>query len=247
MPIVGLTTRDGTRRTVERVLGEPFVDGWERALLRLVLAERNVPEPSMSQIFGGAWRKTILEFHLPYYVTIDALWPRLRGTLFHLGYEQVSEGSINETRFYGQVNGIRVTGQIDRFYPIQGWLIDLKTTLRSYENLPLPEHFGQVTGYRWLLEENGFAVDRGSILYATMYRAWYVDVEWWDDGDLLETLATGAAILQEGFANGRVPSTAFCNKSLCPYCPVANFCLKDEGPLKVPPHRAWTAKELENA
>lgn len=119
----------------------------------------------------GCGRQTFLKLVEDYTVDPNALWPALRGTLFHYMPERHhADQLIVEVRFRKEyLPGQFLTGKIDEYDPISQTLIDYKST----ERLPKPTDLAidgfkeswvyQTHIYRWLLD-GGTRLDTGEVI-----------------------------------------------------------------------------------
>ncbi|MHA1279474.1 MAG: PD-(D/E)XK nuclease family protein [Candidatus Helarchaeota archaeon] len=92
----------------------------------------------------------------------DAMY-RILGTATHsLLEDEADEHLMTETPL--EYKG--VVGTVDAFYPETGTIVDYKTTRwLKKANLPYGDHEMQVNVYRWLLENNGYKVNRIFLQY----------------------------------------------------------------------------------
>lgn len=96
----------------------------------------------------------------------------LYGQIVHGILERASEsvpGCIIEQRFYAEINGTKIGGQVD-FFDRNGVLYDYKfTSVYSYK-FPKKEHKLQLNILAWLLAKNGIAVSKLVNVY--LFRDW---------------------------------------------------------------------------
>lgn len=92
----------------------------------------------------------------------------LDGTAMHSIMERAGEeiGWIAEKRYYADVNGVKIGGQIDAYDPESKDLYDYKRSFVSqYMYGTKPEHEAQLNVNGWLMEQNGVEVEGIKISY----------------------------------------------------------------------------------
>lgn len=255
MPIVGMICQDGTLLKTEDALKEAIknghVDGYELSIVTTMLAPGNHSDrPSASVIAGGAWRRSVLEHVLDYYVVPDDQTAMLRGTIMHSGFERLKYPRgvriEKERRLVAHLPGAdkdkTISGQLDVFYVDSGRLVDHKTT-KSPPSIIREEHVYQLAVYVWLARWSGYTVKDAGINYVGWSGIQYVDSVEWDkriiraiDHPLLsdetvfvQWVSYGYNVLSAGYCaskRGRhlVPSMRDCNTMWCASCPLKWAC-----------------------
>jgi hypothetical protein len=127
----------------------------------------------------------------------------LLGQSVHTILERAAvEGALAEVRLYANVDGLRISGQLDHavFLPGYGLLQDYKLC-SLWTDTKKPEWIQQINMLAWLLRANGYDVTKGQIV--PIYRDWskararrepgypqhqsqLVDIELWPDEDVLK-------------------------------------------------------------
>lgn len=114
-------------------------------------------------------------------------WARLRGTMFHEGFEHGFEGE--EVRLYWDValpdgsGSVRLAGRYDYYDVEYRTLHDYKTANKLGPTIRLPKKNNviQMGLYVWLLGKHGYAVDRVNLTYLSMDR---VQTVWLEGSDI---------------------------------------------------------------
>lgn len=255
MPIVGMIHSDGTfiktADALKEAIEKGHVDGYELSILTTMLEPGNRSDrPTASTIAGGAWRRSILEHILNYFVTPADQAAMLRGTIMHSGFERLQYPSgvklEKERRLVAQLPGAHkdrtISGQLDVFYIESGRLVDHKTT-KSPPNVIRREHIYQLAVYVWLARWSGYTVKEAGINYVGWDDIRYVDVADFDgrqvkaiDHPLLadeavfvQWVSYGYNILSSGYQKSKrgqylIPSMRDCNTTWCANCPVKWAC-----------------------
>lgn len=101
----------------------------------------------------------------------DRLWS-LYGQIGHLILERAEKTAMAEKRLYMTIDGVTISGQMDRFVLQDKKLQDYKfVALWKLRNGPPIEFIEQVNTYVYLLRQNGFEVDCAEIV--GMLRDWH--------------------------------------------------------------------------
>jgi CRISPR/Cas system-associated exonuclease Cas4 (RecB family) len=220
---------DGKVLTVDaarkKAVEEGFLDGIPSQVVMMLLEEREIKNPTMSIIFSGAIRKTVLEKLYPYTATLMSKWAAVKGTLMHSGQEHYPEPAdcISEKRFYYVLNGLKFGGQIDKYYPDSKTLRDIKT-IKSIPKTPWGSHVGQINGYRWLMQKNGYEVDKMEVFYISWDDARLLDVSWMSDDLVEHKLITLGGALIKGIQERVIPPKSMCQPNFCSFCNVREIC-----------------------
>ena len=152
-------------------------------------------------------RLRILKPVVPYYVNPDYTWAALVGSAVHARI-LVGEGVELELSAELDVGEhvIPVKGRCD--YYRDGVIYDVKVTSRLVQEVKL-EHVFQVNVYKWLLEENGYAVDAARIWYVSPYQRGVkrrvVEVELFPHEEVEDWLRDVAAPLVRFRETGELP------------------------------------------
>lgn len=155
-------------------------------------------------------------------------WARLRGTIFHEGFENGVDGE--EMRLFALVEhddfGIaRVAGRVDWFDEEYGVLHDYKTVKRFHVGLDLPKetNLSQMTFYCWLLEKNGYTVNRVCLSYVSMDGIRSI---WIDRHDLISFRDEDVASIVAHVLSENVPDVDSGSVWECRWCPFSDVCEK---------------------
>lgn len=106
-------------------------------------------------MLGGCKRQTWLEAREKWWMNPDTSYPALRGTVGHAFIEKYPEpGAIAEVRFEAEIDGHKITGQIDKLHPGSKKITDFKTKAEDKNPLAKPQsdHVLQLNVYRWLVK-----------------------------------------------------------------------------------------------
>lgn len=253
MPLVGIITDDGELVESEVVLdearGEGVAYGYPLSFWLDALKERNIQGYSVTELVSETLRQGVIKRLFEYYDSPKSMWARLRGTWLHVGAAEAvlrnpdisQNGVIVEKRIISTLDGVTVSGQVDMYHRQSGRLFDLKST-RRVPSEPYESHLHQLGAYRWLITTAPPGDLKVNDIYV-VYMTWddiqikQIDSgvrETWDDGSIIEVLRIGLDVLQEGDELSVVPPKLFCNKKLCPWCPVAGICESlPEGRIKL--------------
>lgn len=109
---------------------------------------------SATMLGGVCPRQTWLQARRDWHANPDRTYAALRGTLGHLVMERNPEpGSICEQRFEIQVEGMTVTGQIDKIHLERRTITDFKTKAetKAPPDRPQEDHVWQLNVYRHLV------------------------------------------------------------------------------------------------
>lgn len=195
---------------------------------------------SMSTIFGGMLHRAWLEAHHPAPIQPKRGWYALRGVWLHKGFESVPVPDgvevIRERTFSVVVNGLEVRGTPDLFIPSLGILYDLKT-VGAIPDKPHARHVGQLSGYKWLLEQHGYSVQEGYIIYVSFDAYRKMQADFWPQEDVIQAIEEAVVIWQDDAPPGR----AFCNTAFCRTCPVFRTCWSQALGAKSQPPRGKTS------
>jgi hypothetical protein len=145
--------------TIDDLLGEALTQGpkwspWSYELIQAVLSNiQNRDYFSTSMLTGGCYRGTVLERREDYVDSLDGNYASIKGTLIHRTLELAQRpGSLNEWRFFTDIDGLEFSCSPDVIQPDIGLLSDWKTT----ENPPnfgyaYRHHKEQVNLNRWVV------------------------------------------------------------------------------------------------
>lgn len=176
-------------------------------------------------------RKTYLQMKEDYYVAPSDLYPAFRGQMIHSIMDRVpiaeEQDLIKERNYQVDIDGVTFSGRVDVFSPRLKLLIDYKTTVnfpkygKAYKS-----HSLQVNIYRWLLEKNGFPIDRIEIVYMNMRDILRIPVKLMDIDTLTDYIYSRVSLLNFALQSNTPPPAEISN--LCSYCHVKEFCDKIE-------------------
>ena len=265
MPVKGLLSADGTSDAPEGLgrcsfdfalqlaeSGDSDAFPYPYPLMRLIidkLKEERGDYISVTSILhclrGEYFKRTE-----PYYVTVEGVYPMLRGTLFHREMEQrKNPNSEVEKRYKRTHRGIEIGGTLDtqlvlppredgKKYVIQDW--KTVNVLPKYGGA-YPNHIEQVNIYRWLTEihpdmvilevwyfgPEGIKVHRFKDAYVTRTGKW-VPSQVWTDKEVEKVLDNKLVKLRVSLAS-RVPMPYDLvpddiKSWECNYCPVKHIC-----------------------
>jgi len=240
--------RNGSLQSKEDALKEALevghVGGIPYAILYTMFRERKIRTPTASMIAGLTWRQTVLSRILDYYVLPGQLYAQLRGTLIHEGLASLRFPSgvsvVRERRLTVPVPGhkeIKLSGQIDVYYPEQHRLEDYKTCSVIPKTARL-EHVLQLAVYTWLSRWSCYPVEQVAINYISWKYALQrtttevkgeeipiIEHEYLQSEEaFIEFVERGWQILQLGFQEYNVPSMRHCNLNYCNGCAVKWAC-----------------------
>lgn len=249
LPVVGIITQDGCLLDADEALKEATregnVDGYPLTILAQMLSGYTNKNPSASQIAGGAWRRTVLENLLDFYVYPDYCVAQLRGTLFHAGLASVklpwNTSVLSEKRYTFPLRtrkGATISGQIDVYYPQYHRLEDYKTC-SEVPAVIKGEHLLQLAVYFWLLRWAGQTVESAVIDYISWNDMRQVALAempnntvapavqhpfFQDEAAFTDEIDEGYGVLETGFKKCLVPSMRHCNRLWCRRCSVKWAC-----------------------
>lgn len=97
----------------------------------------------------------------------------LLGQLMHLGLERANRLALAEKRFYAEVEGIRISGQLDAVYDL-GLVQDYKLApIAKFEPYGVPEDYvWQLNCYAWLLRQHRMEITALQIV--AFFRDWFL-------------------------------------------------------------------------
>jgi len=101
----------------------------------------------------------------------DAI-PSLLGQLMHLGLERANKTALAEKRFYAELNGVKISGQLDAVYE-NGLVQDYKLLPVAKMAYGVPDDYvWQLNCYAWLLRKHGMKVRALQIV--AFFRDWFL-------------------------------------------------------------------------
>ncbi len=218
----------------------PLVPGLVKALARSMeddpvldtLVGLGMPVVRVSDLIGCP-RRGWYRRQYPVHEKPSRLWSRLRGSIFHRGLEDGSEGS--ETRVAAVVHApltkVVVTGRVDHYDANTRTLVDYKTINGRGRDLdlPLPHHAAQMRLYAWLLRAaREWTVERIRLVYVFMSHFETVDVEPPNE-DELRTLERHVTVKAAQVVAKDPPAPAPRESWECRYCPYRDECPGVEG------------------
>jgi len=144
--------------SIDDLLGEALTQGpkwspWSYELIQAVLSNvQNRDYFSTSMLTGGCYRGTVLERKENYVDSLDSNYASIKGTLIHRTMELAARpGSINEWRFFTDIDGMEFSCSPDTIQPDLGLLSDWKTTENPPDFYPYRHHKEQVNLNRWVV------------------------------------------------------------------------------------------------
>jgi len=229
--LVGCITSQGVRVSVDDALAHAWAtgdfDGWDAVTLTALLTRQDRNYLGMSAIFGRTLRKAVLQYRYDYYLDLAQAWKTLRGTWLHKGFEEVNVGNkavMREVSLTAEVEGIPIEGTVDLYIPYLQSLYDLKSIGQIWDVLPYDKHVGQISGYKWLLETNGYEVSQGYLVYVTFSAYRKYKVAWWSETKVLDYIRKAAEVFYAGINKGVIPGKKQCQSTLCKVCEVREIC-----------------------
>jgi CRISPR/Cas system-associated exonuclease Cas4 (RecB family) len=138
--------------------------------------EENYPLPGVIRAteLSRCPRQTILKRRIKEFtVNPDNLFWLLRGKAIHSTIEEQNKEFkhiLAEKAFEVEINGFRLIGHIDEFDTKTRTLIDYKTT-SDIRYAPFEDHKYQMNVYKYLMEKNGYRVERMILIYLDMKKA----------------------------------------------------------------------------
>lgn len=128
----------------------------------------------------GCLRSTYLERVTDYAATPESKWYSLRGELIHRLVERPDFDNPylrrSEIRLHAQLNGFRISGQLDN-YKLRFLNMGILKDWKSVGDNALPyvimegakeDHIWQTNIYAWIARQNGYRVDRIEIAYLSL-------------------------------------------------------------------------------
>lgn len=175
---------------------------------------------SATMLGGVCRRQTWLQARHDWHANPDRSYAALRGTLGHLVMERNPEpGAVCEQRFEIVLDGVTVTGQIDKIHLDRRTITDFKTKAetKTPPKQPQDDHVMQLNVYRYLVMHGwpqrvlakdsaghklakryavgkpaGIAIDRLELVYWTLGWVKRLDVPLLDDETVLRYMLDGA-------------------------------------------------------
>jgi hypothetical protein len=204
---------------------------------------------SATMLGGICPRQTWLQSREPWHASPERMYPALRGTIGHAMVEMHPEpGAIVEQRFEAVIDGITVTGQIDKLHPGNRTITDFKTKAEGKKapDAPQQEHIWQLNTYRWLVRHGwpqepirdgrttlytpgtpaNIEIDRLFLVYWTFGWVAQIEVPVLPEAEVAHYIASGAAV-QAAPEPPDVPGdldpwrSTFCRD----WCPVRMACV----------------------
>jgi hypothetical protein len=204
---------------------------------------------SATMLGGACPRQTWLQSRCDWHLDPGRAYAALRGTVGHAFMERHPEpGAIVEQRFEAVIDGITVTGQIDKIHPGNRRITDFKTKPedKAPPSRPQPDHVMQLNVYRWLVnygwpqdriaigddrawipgEPAGIGIDELELVYWTFGWVKRIAVPLLPEDQVLAYIRTGAAA-QTGSECPPVPPgmdpfrSTFCRE----WCSVRHACI----------------------
>jgi hypothetical protein len=128
---------------------------------------------SVTELFGPPRMRMLKQEHYDDIVidVSDRLFA-LYGKLIHKVLEEAEENELSEERYYVELAGKRISGQVDRFILSGNVLQDYKfvSTYKFKGGVPM-DYEQQINSYAYLLRRNGYGVNRAYII--AMLRDWH--------------------------------------------------------------------------
>lgn len=237
--IIGVTTKAGENLTWDEAISRATIDGsldnysvetiWEFAQS----CKREYIHVSISMLFNEGMRKSLLEYLIDHYTTTGRMYPSLRGTLIHRSREQVripGRQVLRELALAAHLpSGIWVEGHPDKYDPHTRTVTDFKTSSAKSSTWPLEFHIGQISGYRWLLEQHGLEVDHCELDYISWYGEKVITVEPWARSGLMEYMERRAKVVRQALDEHIIPDNMYCTERYCRYCGLRDICRANPG------------------
>lgn len=171
-------------------------------------------------------RKVVLDKQRDHYVSPDHLWYAFRGQMFHhIAQNAALDDWVVEERFYREIAGVTISGQVDIIYPKRKLLQDYKTTKWIKDDLvPYAEHALQTNIYAWLVEPH-YEIERIEIVYMDMNRILVVPVEHMPRRSLVAKIAGRMRSLKRGLEGDKLPPKVNADGLWqCRFCSHDSFC-----------------------
>jgi hypothetical protein len=197
---------------------------------------------SVTMLTAPCPRQAVWKTLYPYHAYLWWMWAAWDGTQIHAGLDPFREpGTMAERRLGKVINGIRITGQFDRYIPSVGRIEDYKT--KNHTDIftkPPAEYEEQMNLYAWMIRTGCADVKTGErvqgevremFLYPLSHKepGWPVPVPIWPDerveAFVLERLQP---FLGHRFDPDYLPPRSFDPKrgGLCKRCPFTTRCIE---------------------
>ena len=199
----------------------------------------------------GCARQGYYNLAVDYYQYPHLLWPAVRGTAFHDFVESHPEPDcIYEHRFAVDIDGVRLTGQVDKLKPSELLVVDYKSKDKVPDEVPA-DFVWQTNGYRLLVQggtvvsnnvdgpglhlEIGSTVDydveKLGIIFLTMHEVRKMKVPLLPLDEVADYFAERAGQIQGALDGEGLPPRQFEDPTKSPlcrgWCPHYNRCLAD--------------------
>jgi CRISPR/Cas system-associated exonuclease Cas4 (RecB family) len=187
----------------------------------------------MKELEDGSRKNNIHVTELVYDCLRRGYYTHLHGEMYDLeGAMRMWIGKkLHETSVLGGLNEVElqwqnIWGRVDEYDPNTKTLLEKKTTRQIPKN-PYDHHVKQLNYYRVLLENNGYQVQRGLLLYVdvTTPAIEVFDVLLADRKMVEQEMLAKYQILSEALAKQVPPPRA--TGWLCDYCPWVGRCFRE--------------------
>jgi CRISPR/Cas system-associated exonuclease Cas4 (RecB family) len=171
-------------------------------------------------------RKVVLDQRRDIYVSPDQLWYAFRGQMFHnIAQSAALDDWVVEQRFYRDIAGVIISGQVDIIYPGRKLLQDYKTTKWIKDELvPYAEHALQANIYAWLVEPQ-YEIESMEIVYMDMNRVLVVPVELMPRRAVVAKVAGRVSSLKRALEGRKLPPKVDADGLWqCHFCSHDTFC-----------------------
>jgi len=179
-------------------------------------------------------RKYILSQKSDYYDTLDNMFYKWRGTVYHGVVDSCQDSSVamSEERFEVVIDGIKLTGKPDELIVDKGILRDYKTTkkLPKYD-VPYVNHTAQLNIYKYILEQNlrkdnpNFKIIRMEIIYLDMEGIKKTRAPIWTEEKVVNFIIPRLQLLDSSIKNNIIPEKVDVKDMWqCGYCSINEQC-----------------------
>jgi CRISPR/Cas system-associated exonuclease Cas4 (RecB family) len=199
---------------------------FNHALLRAMVEEQDT-RISPTRL-GKCPRQVALKRQYSYAVDPYVAFWRVRGTIFHYGFEQLrGEHECAEMELTRELDGISIAGRADVIQPDLGLISDWKTTkyIRK-DHAPREDHIGQLSVYAWLARPLGWDCTVGELMYVDMGKPRRLVVDLWPDEQTEAWMRTRLPALQSAYGDESrlAPILVGEDAWMCKHCEVAEIC-----------------------
>ncbi len=177
-------------------------------------------------------RSLALKRRYSYAINPKEAWPKVRGTVFHAGLDQLAEGDreVELSKILQTENGeVTIQGRLDLIDQDLSLITDWKTIayIRK-EHAPPDRHVAQLSIYAWLAEPLYRRIAYGELLYLDMSQTRRYVVELWEAERVELWINSRLPLLLKAYDSNRdlppILTENDPNHWMCKNCDVRNLC-----------------------